>query len=106
MNKEGIKIYDNIIKNNLIYVDVPPEAMFSFADGARVDFMSKNPNFTCDVIMTEKNTGVVHYSVKLSPGTFAKSNRKEISPLLIKAIDNTGSILLDIDLEEWAKENL
>jgi len=106
MNNLGIKIYDNIIRNKYVYFEISPEAVFSFADGARVDFISRDPNILCDVVMFEKETMEIHYQTTLHGGTFAKSNRSEISPLIIKATDTNGNILLDIDLEEWAKEIL
>lgn len=106
MNKLGIHVYDNMIKNKSVYSNPTPKVIFSFADGARVDFISNDPNILCDVIITEKSTGAIHYKTRLHGGTFAKSTRKEISPLIIKAIDMEGNVLLDIDLEEWAKENI
>ena len=106
MLNKGILVYNNIIKNPIIKVDIPPKAIFSFAAGARVDFISKNPGSLCNVSMIEKYTGEIHYNVTLHGGTFAMSNRKEISPLLIKVTTSEGLVLLDIDLEEWAKVNL
>ena len=41
-----------------------------------VTFISKDPNSLCNVIMIEKETGNLHYSVTLHGGTFAMSTRR------------------------------
>jgi len=105
LDENGILVYSNIGKNNLIYSKNKHRAVFSFRGGATVNFHSEVPGSSCKVTMINKLTGNLHYSSLIYDNMFSKSNSEKISPLLIKATDDIGNILLEVDLEEWAKSN-
>lgn len=103
-DKDGINIYDNLVKNPNKYSEINERTEFRFDNGAIVEFKSSIPDNVCKIKMIEADTGKMHYETEITTGMFAKSNRKEISSLLINATDKFGKELLNVDLKNWAQK--
>ena len=102
LDEHGIWVYSDLKKNGKIKSTWKHFVKFTFDSGAIVEFYSPDPESECTVEMLEKYSGELHYLTKIKRGMFAKSTRESISPLLIKATDEKGRVLLDIDLENWS----
>lgn len=103
MDKAGISVYKDLTKNSHLYSNINERAEFKFDEGAIVEYYSNIPDSVCNIKMIEMDTGDIHYETDITTGMFAKSNRKEISPLIIIATNKFGKELLFINLKNWAK---
>lgn len=93
MNKRGIDVYSDLVKNRRIYTNLPPKAIFSFDGGAKVDFVTRNPKQKAIATFKDTDNDSILYSTELSGGTFAIALRKWISGVEILVTDEKGEFL-------------
>jgi len=93
MNKRGIQVYYDLVKNRRVYSNLPSKAVFSFDSGARVDFASPNPSQIASVSFEDNSSGEILYRTDLHPGTFAIALRRWVSDISIEVRDRENNLI-------------